>query len=403
MSLLFVDNSIIDRRSRKLIRSHAAKGKNLGKTLIPRRKRSEVGGRTVAPMPEGRRSEPESIERQFGDGLSVYPIPAKLPPGSRSLVQRVASSAAITSSPSQQTEDSIETMRHLSDTFRLINEKLAGDEALSDGTIAVILCMTQYERIRGHYRMGRVHFKGLKQIIELRGGIAQFIVDGPEIAQKLFKADVEIALHLGSKTYCSAEIVAEYTKVRGSFEVGYDYIRLCPTSRRISTELQDALRETMSLAWLLNTSTGNEAKLDGGVFHDKIILINYRLIQISPLDDQRPLNYIENAFHLGLLACMTTVRLGFANHTPHYSLLSSLIRIACNSFVEGDEDSQKLFLWVLFVGNVSVLWQQDHAWVIPKIQEITLSLNLRTWEDIRQIISGFPWIGALHDKSGQIL
>lgn len=78
-------------------------------------------------------------------------------------------------------------MRHLSDTFRLVNEKIAGDEALSDATIAVIVGMTQYERLRGQYRMGLVHFTGLERIIELRGGITQLVVDRPEIAQKIFK------------------------------------------------------------------------------------------------------------------------------------------------------------------------------------------------------------------------
>lgn len=78
-------------------------------------------------------------------------------------------------------------MRHLSDTLRLVNEKLTGDEALSDGTLAVIVGMTQYERLRGQYSMAAFHFTGLQRIIELRGGIAQFLVHSPEIAQKIFK------------------------------------------------------------------------------------------------------------------------------------------------------------------------------------------------------------------------
>lgn len=78
-------------------------------------------------------------------------------------------------------------MRHLSNTLRLVNVKLTGNEALADGTLAVIVGMTQYERLRGEYRQALVHFAGLERIIELRGGISQLLVHSSEIAQKIFK------------------------------------------------------------------------------------------------------------------------------------------------------------------------------------------------------------------------
>jgi hypothetical protein len=70
-----------------------------------------------------------------------------------------------------QQEDSIEAMRHLSYTFRLVNEKLSGVETLSDRTMTALIVMTQYERLRSQHRQGLVHFAGLEQIVELRGGI----------------------------------------------------------------------------------------------------------------------------------------------------------------------------------------------------------------------------------------
>lgn len=44
MSFKFVDNECIDRKTRRLIRSHVAKGKNLGKTLHRQRSRTKVPG-----------------------------------------------------------------------------------------------------------------------------------------------------------------------------------------------------------------------------------------------------------------------------------------------------------------------------------------------------------------------
>lgn len=216
-----------------------------------------------------------------------------------------------------------------------------------------------------------------------------------------------MALHLGLKTRYSTEVVADYatiSKFRGSFEVDHSYISSNPGfSWRLSADLRDVLKEMMGLAWLLNTFSGHEAKLDGSAFNDKIILITYRLIQISPLCGQRPSNSLENVLHLSLLACVTTIRLGFENQIPHFSLLSEMLRTACEGYTDKDKESQEMFLWILFMGRSSVLRQQNDAWFISKIHETTLGLNILTWEDTLQSLSKFPWYNALHDTSGQVL
>lgn len=78
-------------------------------------------------------------------------------------------------------------MRHLSCTFRLVNEKLSGKEALSDTTMAVLIAMAQYDRLRAQYRQGLVHFEGLQRMVELRGGISQLMPYNPGLAQKIFR------------------------------------------------------------------------------------------------------------------------------------------------------------------------------------------------------------------------
>lgn len=100
MRLEFIDNNtVIDRAARKRIRSHAAMGRNAGKTLVrPSRKKLFGPGVSTTtafiPIPkvqvEGHQSESSEdavpgIERQVDDGLC---FPVQLAPGSRSLVRR---------------------------------------------------------------------------------------------------------------------------------------------------------------------------------------------------------------------------------------------------------------------------------------------------------------------------
>jgi hypothetical protein len=97
MPFEFVNNNAsIDRSARKRIRSHAAIGKNAGKTILrPSRKgafvlRAKPGTAKVekaAPDVESEVVMPK-VERQIGDGLSVLCLPVPVTPGSKGIVQK---------------------------------------------------------------------------------------------------------------------------------------------------------------------------------------------------------------------------------------------------------------------------------------------------------------------------
>lgn len=78
-------------------------------------------------------------------------------------------------------------MRHLSRTFRLINNRLSGNEPVSSTTIAVVLMMVQHERLKHQYHQSLVHIEGLHKMIELHGGIHQFSAREPALALKVLR------------------------------------------------------------------------------------------------------------------------------------------------------------------------------------------------------------------------
>ena len=98
MPFEFVNNAAIDRNARKLIRSHVAKGRNVGKIRSSRRKQSSpvvkipksiCSTRDVGDAQDaGKDKAIHEIERQVGDGLSVLSFPTQLTPRSRGLVQK---------------------------------------------------------------------------------------------------------------------------------------------------------------------------------------------------------------------------------------------------------------------------------------------------------------------------
>lgn len=84
-------------------------------------------------------------------------------------------------------ENSTQSLRHLTRTFRLINDKLSGSEAIADTTFAAVVSMTQYERLRGNTKHGLIHFDGLQRMTDMRGGIKQLARTHFALTLKIFR------------------------------------------------------------------------------------------------------------------------------------------------------------------------------------------------------------------------
>jgi hypothetical protein len=81
-----------------------------------------------------------------------------------------------------------QAMRHVSQGLRLINQRLSGEDAVSDISIASVIGMAQYERHQEQYRQGVVHLRALQRMAKLRGGITDLTRKQPYLAQKMFRS-----------------------------------------------------------------------------------------------------------------------------------------------------------------------------------------------------------------------
>ena len=98
MPFEFINNATLDATARKRIRSQAAKGKNVGRILLSRRKQSKLSTKATAPFrnldvteDEETSGSDEAIaltERIPCDGMSVFSFPAELNPRSRDLAYK---------------------------------------------------------------------------------------------------------------------------------------------------------------------------------------------------------------------------------------------------------------------------------------------------------------------------
>ena len=309
-------------------------------------------------------------------------------------------------------DDPNEAMRHLSQTFRLVNERLSGNDAVSDATIAVVVILAQHERLRGNHREGLVHVGGLERMVQLRRGVTALSRYRPGLTQKMFKVDLEYALHQGTATRFSAEdIVPSSTALFGRF-IGSE-ISCNPVvtnvidprlSKRLSTSLQTIFIDMNSLARLMNDAgAGHRPRIKPYIFLDTVILLGYRLLQMSPLSGTRPLSCLENVVHVGLAVYLMAFLRGLDMKATDIPLIAGLARSVAQDHIGSERVDREVILWILFVGRASAFGEADDEWLIPKMAETMRTLGIDSWEGVSSVIATFPWVSDIHGKSAQAL
>ncbi|KAL4974810.1 hypothetical protein BDW66DRAFT_167549 [Aspergillus desertorum] len=404
------NNTAIDSVARRRIRAHAATGKNASRTLTRPSKADALKGNAAVPfrVPEAiKKLQRDSnvnaeVERPVTDGLRFpVPIPAK----SRGLVRQ--------------------GMYHIARTYRIVQERLMSEEAPSNMTIAILVAMSEYERLQGQYARGYIHVRGLRRMVELRGGIKQFDSECCGVIQKVLRADLEYALQLGSRTLFGSEGIEFLRLCKGVRLTDGKHVELV-TNPEVDLFLQKGLRASLwtifsnmrSLAYLLNNAgVGYRQKLGAEEFHNTIMFLGHCLLHMSPLyANSEPdacfkldMNPLEEVVHLGLTAFLVTFLRGLDHRIADKPLLSHRLRLAIKksmSSVEGGEGSiirGRVMIWTLFVGAVVVFNLSDNEWLIPTTNAAMIALGLSSWKDVKKALADFPWVDAVHDRTGMVL
>ncbi|KAL4793269.1 hypothetical protein BDV19DRAFT_380231 [Aspergillus venezuelensis] len=446
MPFEFIDNNAtIDRGARKRIRTHAATGKNANRTLTRVSKVAALKANTATPFhtPEtiqrvrgtttsstSSGTEVAGVERPLSDGLHFPgPVPARL----RGLVKEalfffcnvrhspeldgalqspdLVSSiwvrlffvdAACTLHCSIATSiicskslvsETAQAMHHIAGTYRIIQQRLlGGKEATSDMTIAILVAMSQYERLQGQYERGYVHVQGLRRMIELRGGIRQFDRESAGVAQKVLRADLEYALQLGGTTLLGLEGI-EF--LRSSQRLQTDYKKSIPEletylQRHLGYDLCKVFADTKGLAGLLNNAdAGYSQKLGSIEFYNTILLLGHCLLQINPL-------YSSFKHDEHITPSMSALEDPILARSLRYATerLSKSMKAGM-----GDRPKKSVLLWALLIGVIAVFKPSDDDWLIKTTASTIKALELSTLDDIKQAIIGLPWVYALHDRT----
>jgi hypothetical protein len=143
-------------------------------------------------------------------------------------------------------------------------------------------------------------------------------------------------------------------------------------------------------------------KADPDMLQEVIVSVCYRLVRFHVLGSPPLESKLDAAYHIGLIAFMTTLFLQIdGRRFLRYTLVSRCLRNVLERRL-GDDDSDSL-LWLLFIGGISVLEEADQRWAVQQISHMVKFMGIESWVQLHQLLIQFPWIGAIHDEPGKAL
>ncbi|KAL6912737.1 hypothetical protein FSST1_010497 [Fusarium sambucinum] len=311
-SFFFVDGLHADRNSKKLMRQHVMKGKNAGKTFH----RPSRAGQVV------RYHAMERTARPTGTPFLTFPFPVP--------VTKVASKALhdffnltvnliyptqlgfdieqytlrwleimFLSKPAydcslaliQSSNETylgagyscLNSLSCLSQTLDQLARRLATNEALSDQTLSLVMALINHEQVSGHYVEAEAHVKGMKKIVDLRGGLEK-IEDGA-VATKICRTDILFTLQKGDHPLFYRDRIDTIRNLLSSR--GFT-LQSAETShfRPDQPVLEQAFSDLMGVCSLFNKHIDRKP-LDLIEFQEIPISICYRLLQFRTLNESR--------------------------------------------------------------------------------------------------------------------
>ncbi|KAJ3539815.1 hypothetical protein NM208_g5333 [Fusarium decemcellulare] len=460
--LQFIDNSSISRGSRRLIRSHVMRGKNVGKKRVPKRQHQDAstsGNNTtrVSQTPSntastpanysisstqelnagelfsprvlfnvgdelGRITSPYHVSYQDRKDISrfllrfselVYPPQFSL--GSRTskaifieyLFQDdayfhsfLAMSAACFNCITNGESITRAEMHHHCNALRLLNAKLAGQYALSDLAIASVISMCLHAYLRQDVNRMKVHLRGLIKMIELRGGISS-LVTYPALMDKVRRIDVDVAMQIGIPLHLEFTPIFSEPVVAPFLLSDFDLPdHFRQTLQEINAQLYFVARDIARLAQFMS-ATAATPDLRPGVLQEIVMSLFYRLLSVDTVAGQYLVDPVARGTHIVLVSFMTLALLRSDHQRrKQYCFVSRQCasRLNCSSFVEAMVDHVEGRFWMLMISGSTILEDHDYGWLIPQLKETINKLGISVWSQAVTILKRYLWISGLQDE-----
>ncbi|ETS77712.1 hypothetical protein PFICI_09774 [Pestalotiopsis fici W106-1] len=291
-----------------------------------------------------------------------------------------------------------EGLQHYSRSLAVVSDRLRGREALADSTLMLIVLLVLQEQMRQEVEAARVHYEGLKKMIQLRGGLAQLEDNGP-VALKICKMDICFSLyHGGPISFCqSCEASMQPRPHREATTI------ILPHD--LDPSLQNILLDAMDLASTLNRGKNcpEYQRLDLQMI---LVSVGCRLLKFQPLESAHDCSETDKIYHVGLLLYMMTLFFQYdLQRVWEFPLVMRRLQdvLAPYSRISLEKERNGLLLWTLLMGSIWAMADTRERWAVTMLREAINDMKITDFDGMLSSVNKLPWVHSIHDEPARSL
>ncbi|KAI1127758.1 hypothetical protein F5Y10DRAFT_292589 [Nemania abortiva] len=294
---------------------------------------------------------------------------------------------------------------HFTRSMRLLRERLLGDDQvfpLMNSTVQVVLALATHAKMHGEFEEAICHMMGLRRIVELRGGIHKFR-PWPRLVLEILRTDISLSIQGGTTPLFLQEQLTDtqwpYPLERFPHIFDDDDSRPSHSHYEfidsLDYEVRQAWRILRSFSSRINNASLTKCQLPRELLIDTIASVMYRLLDMRFMP-----GCLNDLIRLGLLAFSTGVFLQWQQSFPMGpTCFPTAFRDSLSQF-RGAEHLPYLMIWILLIGELTVLSVEDKTWSRPWLKANMEACGVSSWDDVKQILRTSPWIDIVHDGPG---
>ncbi|KAL5381199.1 hypothetical protein PMIN06_000180 [Paraphaeosphaeria minitans] len=283
-------------------------------------------------------------------------------------------------------------------SIRILSKRIATNdrsEVLADSNLMTVLLLSGYSYARGDHKAAHQHNVALIKLVKLKG-TRETLRHSPRIlVQEIVRTDFCICYENGQRpvlfTYEEIPwpLILPPKHAISSREPGH-------MKSRLDTKLSSVWAALSHFCAVMNIAARNPtARVKAETFLQAMGSILYRLLHL-----RFEQGTLEEYFRLGMLAFAAPTFLDWKTvHwlNGHFTLVwrQSLETILADSTSTAQDR-----VWLLMVGTLSFAHDVDFlARLIDGLRTLTGPCEVSTWDDVRELLGSYVWIGTLFDEA----
>ena len=219
----------------------------------------------------------------------------------------------------------------------------------------------------------------------------------PTSSQLSTRCDIGMALHTGAKPLFFSNAEDSRLSLQYPDEMSFPW----ETNRvfdgmDVNDEIAKAWQAMANFCSLVNLAAEARGRIPWELFMHTMTSVMYRLIHMN-----FDVGSANEAVRLGLLALASHIFLQWKVVRTTYAHLKVSYRSSLEDVEGSGCISPHLCSWLLMVGAVSVFEELDTAWLGPRLRESVAVGEIRSWDEMRDILGSLMWIPLVNEKVGK--